>query len=99
MPPLAAFIIKLLSAELSLLPAFAAVPAAGLAVGAGPFAPLFNGGYWFSALAVLTRPSAATASAMTAIREIIRFLFISVFAGFCCRFSALRIRMLPRLWM
>src|SRR5436309_12103673 len=45
MPPLAAFIMKVLSAALSLLAALPAGLAAGLAVGAGAFAPLFRGGY------------------------------------------------------
>src|SRR5438093_10734624 len=79
MPPLAAFIIKVLSAALSLLPALAA-PFAGAAVafGASALAPVFSGGYAFSALLVVARQSAPAPSATIAIREMVRFLFISV---------------------
>src|SRR5438034_5096373 len=78
MPPLAAFIMKVLSAALNLPAVLPAGLAVVLAVGAGAFAPVLSGGYVFSALLVIGRQSAPAASARTEIREMIRFLFISV---------------------
>ena len=79
MPPLAAFIMNVLSAALSLLAAFAEpLAGAGLAFGASAFAPVLNGGYALSALLVVARQSAPTPSVTIAIREMIRLFFISV---------------------
>src|SRR3954468_2403516 len=75
MPPLAAFIIKLLSAELS-FPFDAGAFLAGLGF-TSEFAPVRSGGYWFNALLVRgrqTRPIASTDMIPT--REIIRCFFI-----------------------
>jgi len=67
---LAAFIIKVLSAALSLLAVFAApLAGAGLAFGASAFAPVLKGGYALSALLVVTRQSAPTPSVTIAIRR------------------------------
>src|SRR5438105_10675203 len=97
MPPLAAFIMKVLSAALSLLPALAAGLAADLAVGAGALAPVLRGGYWLRALLFVARQSAPTDSVKIAIRLIIRFLFISICRS-GCRHSASKVRILAQFW-
>src|SRR2546423_1741547 len=77
MPPLAAFIMKFLSAALSLLPVLPAALAPGFGEAAGAFAPVRNGGYCVCrALLVAGRQSAPTVR--TAIGRIVRCFFIFV---------------------